>query len=126
MPETPKQRHSLARSFHFAFSGLAFFFKTQRNARIEILLGAVACGLGAWLHITRLEWAVLVLTIALVLILEGINTAIETAVDLASPDRHPLAKAAKDITAGMVLIAAIASAMVGLIILGPPLLQKFR
>jgi undecaprenol kinase/diacylglycerol kinase (ATP) len=69
---------------------------------------------------------VLVLTIALVLILEGINTAIETAVDLASPDRRPLAKAAKDVTAGMVLIAAIASAMVGLIILGPPLLQKFR
>jgi diacylglycerol kinase len=69
---------------------------------------------------------VLVLATALVLILEGINTAIEAAVDLAAPDRHPLAKAAKDLAAAMVLIAAIASAAVGFIILGPPLLQKLR
>jgi len=124
--QPPKPGHSLARSFHFAFSGLAFFFKTQRNARIEILLAAIACGLGAWLRIARLQWAVLVLTIALVLILEGINTAIEAAVDLASPQRHPLAKAAKDLAAAMVLIAAIASALVGIIILGPALLQKLR
>jgi diacylglycerol kinase len=130
MPQSPqhplKPRAGLLRSFHFAFSGLAFFFKTQRNARIEILLGAIACGLGAWLRISRLEWAVLVLATALVLILEGINTAIEAAVDLAAPDRHPLAKAAKDLAAAMVLIAAIASAAVGFIILGPPLLQKLR
>jgi diacylglycerol kinase len=105
---------------------LAFFFKTQANARIELFLGGVACALAGWLRITRVEWAVLVFTIALVLILEGINTAIEAAVDLSSPDRHPLAKAAKDLAAGMVLIAAIASAAVGLLILGPPLFQKLR
>ena len=63
----------------------------------------------------------LLLTIASVLILEGLNTALEAAVDLASPELHPLAKIAKDVTAGMVLIAAIASVGVGLIILGPPL-----
>ena len=58
------------------------------------------------------------------LILEGLNTAIEAAVDLASPNLHPLAKTAKDVAAAMVLIAAIASVGVGLLILGPPLWRK--
>ena len=58
------------------------------------------------------------------LILEGLNTAVEAAIDLASPQIHPLAKAAKDLAAGMVLIAAIASVAVGGLILGPPLWRK--
>ena len=112
------------RSFYFAFAGLAFLFRTQRNARIHACLGAVACGLAFWLRVSRVEWAVLVFTIALVLILEGLNTAVEAAIDLASPQVHPLAKAAKDLAAGMVLIAAMASVAVGLLILGPPLWHK--
>lgn len=119
------RRHGLVRSFGFAFAGLWFLLKTQRNARIHVAVGAVACGLGAWLRISRVEWAVIVFTIALVLILEGLNTAVEAAIDLASPDIHPLAKAAKDLAAGMVLIAAIASVAVGLLVLGPPLWAKF-
>src|SRR5438876_4588739 len=110
----------MVRSFYFAFHGLAYLFGTQRNARIETAIAALACALAAWLHITRTEWAILLFTIALVLILEGLNTAIEAAVDLASPDLHPKAKAAKDLAAGMVLIAALASIGVGLLILGPP------
>lgn len=123
-PPRPARRHGLVRSFYFAFAGLGFLFRSQRNARIELAIGAVACVLGAWLRISRAEWAVLVFTIALVLILEGLNTAVEAAIDLASPQRHPLAKAAKDLAAGMVLIAAIASIAVGLLILGPPLWLK--
>ena len=114
----------VARSFYFAFAGLAYLFRTQRNARIHACLGAAACGLAAWLHISRVEWAVLIFTIALVLILEGLNTAVEAAIDLASPQVHPLAKAAKDLAAGMVLIAAMASVAVGLLILGPPLWRR--
>jgi len=112
------------RSFHFAFEGLFFLLRTQRNAQIEVLIGAAACGVGAWLGISRVEWAVLIFTIALVLILEGLNTAVEAAIDLASPQIHPLAKAAKDLAAGMVLIAALASIGVGLLILGPPLWHR--
>ena len=111
----------IVRSFYFAFAGLAYLFRTQRNARIHLLAGAAACGLGAWLRISRVEWAVIAFTIALVLIMEGLNTAIEAAIDLASPNYDPLAKAAKDLAAGMVLIGAIASVAVGLLILGPPL-----
>ena len=111
----------IVRSFRFAFAGLAYLLRTQRNARIHVLVGALACVMGAWLRIGRVEWALLVFTIALVVILEGLNTAVEAAIDLASPEIHPLAKAAKDLAAGMVLVAAIASVAVGLLILGPPL-----
>jgi diacylglycerol kinase len=117
----PARRSGLPRSFYYAFAGLGFLFRSQRNARIELAIGAAACALAAWLGISRAEWAVLIFTIALVLILEGLNTAVEAAIDLASPELHPLAKAAKDLAAGMVLIAAIASIIVGLLILGPPL-----
>jgi diacylglycerol kinase len=111
-------------SFYFAFAGIYYLLRTQRNARIELAIGVIACGLGAWLHIDRVQWAVLAFTIALVLILEGLNTAIEMAIDLASPQVHPLAKHSKDLAAGMVLIASIASVAVGLLILGPPLWKR--
>ena len=114
----------LLRSFYFAFAGLWFLLRTQRNARIHIVLGAAACGLGAWLGISRVEWAIIVCAIVSVIILEGLNTAIEAAVDLASPEVHPTAKHAKDLAAGMVLVAAMGSAAIGLIILGPPLWEK--
>jgi undecaprenol kinase len=111
----------IIRSFYFACVGISYLLRTQRNARIEVVLGSFACGIGAWVHIDRVQWAIIAFTIALVLILEGLNTAIEMAIDLASPDIHPLAKHAKDLAAGMVLIASIASVAVGLLILGPPL-----
>jgi diacylglycerol kinase len=115
----------IVQSFAFAIAGVVYLFRTQRNARIHLMLGGLACGLGAWLQISRAEWAVVVFTIALVVILEGVNTAIEAVVDLASPEIHPLAKVAKDVGAGMVLIAAIASVTVGLLIFGPPLWARF-
>ena len=127
-PEIERRTRALSikivRSFYYAFAGLGYLLRTQRNARIEVVIGAAACAMAAWLGISRTEWAVLVFTMALVLILEGLNTAIEAAVDLASPQLHPLAKAAKDLAAGMVLIAAIASIAVGLLILGPPLWHR--
>jgi len=113
--------HGLGKSFYFAFAGLGFLFRTQRNARIELGIGVVACAVAAWVGVSRAERAVLVFMMALVLSLEGLNTAVEAAIDLASPGIHPLAKAAKDLAAGMVLIAAIASVAVGILILGPPL-----
>lgn len=117
-------RRGLIRSFGFALAGLGFLFRTQRNARIHVVIGAIACGMGAWLGISRVEWAIIVCAIAGVIILEGLNTAIEAAVDLASPELHPLAKAAKDLSAGMVLVAAIAAAIIGAVIFGPGLVSR--
>jgi diacylglycerol kinase len=125
-PTPVHPRHGLIGSFGFAFAGIGYLFRTQRNARIHAAVAIIVCALAAWLRVTRVEWAILILAIACVLILEGLNTALEAAVDLASPQIHPLAKIAKDITAGMVLIAAIASAIVGLLILGPPLLHRLN
>lgn len=72
------------------------------------------------------DWAVLLLTIALVWTAEFINTALEAVVDLASPQHHPLAKVGKDVGAAAVLIAALTSILVGLLILGPPLWKLFK
>ena len=128
MNESPGQNGGLhvrlLRSFYFAFAGLFYLLRTQRNARIELAIGVAACIVAAWVQISRTEWAVLALTIAAVLILEGLNTAIEAAVDLSSPRFHPLAKSAKDIAAGMVLLASVASVIVGLLLLGPPLWKR--
>lgn len=113
------------RSARFALAGLRYLFATQRNARIQLTVACVAVVLSAWLRISRAEWSVLVLAIAAVLILEGLNTAIEAVVDLASPEQHKLAKVAKDVSAGTVLIAAIASAVIGAIIFLPRLIALF-
>ena len=114
----------LGMSFYYAFAGVGRLFRTQRNARIELATGIAACGLAAWLHLDAERWAILLLTIAFVLILEGLNTSIEIAIDLACPQQDPRAKAAKDLAAGMVLIASIASVSIGLLILGIPLWRR--
>jgi diacylglycerol kinase len=70
------------------------------------------------------DWAILSTTIAMVWTAEFLNTALEIVVDLASPDLHPLARAGKDVGAAAVLIAAISAVITGVIILGPPLIEK--
>ncbi|MFX3633669.1 MAG: diacylglycerol kinase family protein [Candidatus Pristimantibacillus sp.] len=109
------------RSLSYAISGIAYAVRTQRHIRFHLIAAILVCGISAILALTRLEWAILLLTIAFVIAAEMINTAIEQVVDLASPNLHPLAKAAKDVAAGAVLIAAMMAVIIGLLILGPPL-----
>ena len=111
-------------SFGHALRGWGHVLKTQQNAWIHSLIASVVIGLGLWLGLPVRDWAVIVLTIAMVFTAEFINTAIEAIVDLASPDHHPLAKVGKDVGAGAVLVAASAAVVVGLLILGPPLWAK--
>ncbi len=80
--------------------------------------------LGFWLVRSIADWALLVLTIALVWSAEFFNTAVEAVVDLASPELHPLAGIAKDLGAAAVLLNAVAAAVIGLLVLGPPLWQR--
>ncbi len=111
-------------SFLFAFQGWYFVLRTQPNAWIHAAFTILAVGLGFWLEISRQEWAVLILTFMAVWIAEFMNTALEAVIDLISPDVHPLAKVAKDVAAAAVLVGAIGSVIIGLLILGPPLLVK--
>ena len=108
-------------SFRYAFSGWWYMLRTQRNAWIHAVISTVVFGLGLWLGLGRLEWAIIVLTMALVWMAEFVNTALEAVVDLASPDLHPLAKVGKDVAAAAVLVGACTAVIIGLLILGPPL-----
>lgn len=112
------------RSFRFAFAGWWYVIRHERNAWIHAVASITVILLSGWLGINRWEWAVIVLAIGMVWIAEFLNTALEAVVDLASPQHHPLAKMGKDIGAAAVLIAAGASVVVGLLILGPPLWDK--
>ena len=94
----------------------------DRNFKIQIAFGLAAMVLALLLKVGWTRLALLVLCISHVLCLELINTALEKNVDLASNKHyHPLAKAAKDIAEGAVLVASISSILIGLMILGPPL-----
>ena len=108
-------------SFGHAFRGWGYVIRNERNAWVHAVATICVVSLAAWLVIPLRDWAVLVLTIAMVWSAEFFNTSIEAVVDLASPVHHPLAKVGKDVGAAAVLIAACASVLVGLIILGPPL-----
>ena len=96
--------------------------RTQANARIHAVAAIAVIAAGWFFGITRGEWCAVVGAIGLVLTAEGINTAIEAVVDLASPGRHPLAERAKDVAAGAVLLASLAAGIIGLVIFGPRVL----
>ncbi len=115
----------LPSSFRYAAQGLSYSFKSQRNFRIHVFMGALAFALGVWLRLDFIDLAVLVLTIAAVLVLELLNSAVEAVVDLAIGRRfHPLARIAKDCAAGAVLVASLASLIVANLLLLPPFLSR--
>jgi len=111
-------------SFRYAFQGWSYVLRTQRNAWIHSAIATAVFLVGLWLQLPARDWAFIILTAALVFSAEFINTAIEAVVDLATAEHHPLAKIGKDVGAAAVLVAALAAVLVGLLILGPPLLQK--
>lgn len=110
-------------SLSHAFRGLRSAFQSERNLRIHIVCLFAVMAAGMALQVSIGEWVALALVCGLVITSELINTAIETVVDLASPDRDPLAGRAKDVSAAAVLIAAIAAILVGLLIFTPPVLK---
>jgi len=121
-PHHPRFSPLLA-SFGYAFQGIAWAARTQRNWRIHVVAAALAIVLAFALRVSPVEFAVLALTIALVLALETMNSALEATIDaLAQPPSEP-ARHAKDAAAGSVLIAALLSLVVAVAIFGPRLLN---
>ncbi|MEA5421886.1 diacylglycerol kinase family protein [Synechococcus sp. CCY9201] len=115
----------LPSSFRYAAQGVIYGFRSQRNFRIHVGTGVVVFSLGLWLGLSADRLAVLVLTVATVLVLELLNTATEAVVDLAiGRSFHPLAKIAKDCAAAAVLVAALASLLVAGLLLLPPLMLR--
>lgn len=110
------------RGFGFAGKGLYYAFRTQVNFRFHCAAALIVVFLGWYFNLNQTEWLWILLSIALVLVLELINTAIEALVDLVSPDYHQKAGIAKDTAAAAVLISALLAALIGLIIFIPKII----
>lgn len=116
----PKQEYKkIINSFRYAIEGFISSFKTERNMKIHILAMAIVIALGIFFKLNKIEWCIITIAIVMVISAELFNTAIETVVDMVSPQKNLQAKLAKDIAAGAVLVFAIGSAIIGLIIFIP-------
>jgi diacylglycerol kinase len=113
---------SFFRSFLYAFQGVQHTVRTQRNMRVHLVIAVLAIAAGIWLRLSPVEFAMIFIAITSVVISEMFNTVAEAVVDLATKEYHPLAKIAKDVAAGAVLLNAVLSVIIGLLIFGPHLL----
>jgi diacylglycerol kinase len=122
-PQQPLQSEwaKFIAGFGYAFRGLWYALRTQRNTRVHVSIAILAILLGIVLHISAVEFAIVFVAIAGVFIAEMFNTVFELCIDMASPDYHPLAKIAKDVAAGAVLLSAMLSIVIGLFVFGPHL-----
>ncbi len=120
-PITSKSRLA---SFRYALAGWLYMLRYQKNTRIQAAFSLLVFVLGVWLGLRPLEWAVLILTITMNWLAEFINAALEAVVNLASPQVHPMARVCKDVGAAAVLLAAVAALVIGVLIIGPPLLER--
>ncbi|NLM05771.1 MAG: phosphatase PAP2 family protein [Tissierellia bacterium] len=103
-------------SFNHAVSGIISALKTEGHMKIHYFAAIAVILLSLFLDLSRMEFTALILTVALVIITEMLNTAIEHVVDMVSPEYHPKARLAKDVAAGAVLVSAIASVFIGYLI----------
>lgn len=108
--------HDLGAAFRYAFAGLVAAWRSERNLRIHAVIAVAVVAAGAVLRLPAAAWAIVFLTIALVVGAELLNAAVEAVVDLVSPEDHPLAKRAKDVAAAAVLVTASAAVAVGICI----------
>lgn len=119
MGRYPKQ--TLYKSFQHAAEGLLYVLREERNARLHVISALLVLIVSAWLGLNVIEWALILACIALVFVGEMLNTVVELTIDLLSPNENPLAKYAKDVAAGAILIASLTAAITGLLVLGPKL-----
>ena len=121
MKDANKKR--LINSFKFAYEGIIVSLKAEQNLKIHILIMVLVIIFGIILKITKIEWIICIILFGFVISLELVNTAIENVVDLVTMEKNQKAKIAKDVSAAAVLIAAITSAIIGLIIFIPRLIN---
>ncbi|MFQ3536138.1 MAG: diacylglycerol kinase [Aggregatilineales bacterium] len=112
------------RSLRYALAGWLYMLRYQKNTRIQAVFSVAVMALALWLGLPPRDWAVLVIIITMNWMAEFINAALEAAVNLASPQLHPMARVCKDVGAAAVLLVAIAAVLVGAFILAPPLLER--
>jgi diacylglycerol kinase len=111
-------------SLGYAIAGWLYMLRRQKNTRLQAVASLLVLTLAWWLQIDALRWAVLILTITIVWMAEFVNAAVEAVINLAAPNIHPMAQVGKDVASAAVLLGVVASVIIGLLILGPPLLAK--
>jgi diacylglycerol kinase len=121
---SPIVSKSRLKSLRYALAGWLYMLRYQKNTRIQAVFSVAVIALALWLGLPPRDWAVLVIIITMNWMAEFINAALEAAVNLASPQLHPMARVCKDVGAAAVLLAAVAAVLVGAFILAPPLLER--
>ena len=116
----------LINSFKYAIAGIKSAVKNEQNLRIHFLAAAIVLIVAFLLKIPKVEFIVLILLIALVIVAELFNSVVEYIVDLITSEFHPLAKLAKDVAAGAVLFMAIVSVVIGILIFYQPLVNLLK
>lgn len=116
-----KGQQGVGRSFEHAYRGVISAVRTQRNMRFHVFAAVGVLIVSLLVGVSELEMAVLVLTILVVFVTEMFNTAMEFVVDLVTTEYHPLAKLAKDVSAGAVLVSSIGALLVGYLVLADDL-----
>lgn len=114
------------RSFRYAYQGVKYALATQNNMKFHFFAAFTVMLLALYLRLPKMEILFILLAVTLMIVTELINTAIEKTVDLAMPERHPLAKIAKDVAAASVLVSAAFAAIVGMVVFYEPIDQLFR
>ncbi len=123
IPGSKSDHPGFRKSFLFAIQGFRTAVTTERNIKVMLAVGALAVAAGVVVGLDPLSWAVVLLCCAVVIMAELFNTAIETVVDLVSPEFHPLAGRAKDIAAAAVWFLSAVVAVVGLIVFANAILN---
>jgi diacylglycerol kinase len=117
------RKSSLPAAFGYAFRGILWVVASQRNMKIHLAAAAAVSAAAVWFELSLVEGAVAVLAVALVMVAETINSAIEKVVDLVTPEYHQLARLAKDAAAGAVLLAAFFSVVIGVLVFLPHIVK---
>ena len=124
-----KRQRGLKKFFHsftYPIKGLKYAYRNEQNIVVDVGIALIVILAGFIFNVSVSEWALLALTIGLVIALELVNTSIEAVVDLVTEEYHPLAKVAKDTSAAAVFVFSIAAALVGLIIFVPKIIDLFK
>lgn len=112
-------------SFRYALAGLRYAFTSQPNFRVHLLATCIVLLSGWYFELNRIEWVIVLFTCSLVIVAELLNTAIESVVDLVTDVRHQHAKHAKDVSAGMVLLAACMAVIIAGVLFIPKILASY-
>jgi len=121
---SPITSTSRSASLGYALAGWLYMLRRQKNTRIQAVASLVVMVIALWLEVDFTGLALIILSITIVWMAEFMNAAVEAAVNLASQELHPMAKVGKDVASAAVLLGVVASVLIGLLVMGPPLLEK--